>query len=714
MNAEEITELRLKLLAAGYDPLPCAGKAALLDGWTTLDLTPDLIRAWPQTHPASGNTGIRCGHATGIDIDVLDGGISERAKNLALQMLGDTTLVRIGRAPKQLLVYRTETPARKKSVAAGKGKGAHKIEILGEGNQFIAFGTHPDTLQPYVWPESNPLQVPLHELPLVTEEMLVAYLDAVSPLIGVPERPQAQAAQEPFRASPRANGHAAGIREPTDAEEAVEALYAIPAASLDYSEWVRVGFALHAALGPGGAAHYEAWSATDPARFKPGEPSSKFAGFAARRDINPGTLFYIAAQHGWKGNRSSLPPVGDASIFKRRPPAFDPETGEVLGDEPEPPPRLAFTRYVRINPGNIPPRRFLYGRHYIRQFLSTDISPGGIGKSSLAIADAVAMAAHKDFLGTLPTERIKVAYWNGEDPLEELQRRVEAVCLHYGIAPEETDGHLFIDSGRLLPLILAHEGRNGVVLDHAVIDAVIASIKASGINVLIIDPFIASHRVGENDNNAIELVAKAWSHIADATNCSVNLVHHSRKLNGEEVTVESGRGASALLAACRSARTLNQMTKDEASQLGVENHRLYFRVDDGKSNLQPPAEGAVWHRLVNVDLPNGPLGTVGDKVGVVTRWEKPDAMGSLTAADLKTVQNAIASGRWRDNAQARDWVGKAVAQALGFALPEEAPRVKALIKAWLKSGSLTVVTGLDAHREKRDYVEVGNWVENDT
>jgi hypothetical protein len=285
--------------------------------------------------------------------------------------------------------------------------------------------------------------------------------------------------------------------------------------------------------------------------------------------------------------------------------------------------------------------------------------------------------------------------------------------MHYGIGPEETNGRLFIDSGRLLPLILAYEDRKGVVLDQAVIDAIIASIRASGIDVLIIDPFISSHRVGENDNNAIEMVAKAWSHIADVTGCSVNLVHHSRKLNGEEVTVESGRGASALLAACRSARTLNQMTKDEAAQLNVENHRLYFRVDDGKSNLQPPADGATWHRLVNVDLPNGPMGTVGDKVGVVTRWEKPDLMGDLTASDLRKVQNAVAAGRWRENLRARDWVGKAVAQALGLAIPEEAPRIKSLVHAWLKSGALTVVTGLDESRRQRDFVEVGNWVEND-
>ena len=50
----------------------------------------------------------------------------------------------------------------------------------------------------------------------------------------------------------------------------------------------------------------------------------------------------------------------------------------------------------------------------------------------------------------------------------------------------------------------------------------------------------------ENDNNAIDVVAKTWTGIADATNTAIDLAHHSRKTGGAEVTVEDGRGAVAL------------------------------------------------------------------------------------------------------------------------------------------------------------------------
>lgn len=404
-------------------------------------------------------------------------------------------------------------------------------------------------------------------------------------------------------------------------------------------------------------------------------------------------------------------------------PRHDPETGEVLEEEQvaehetnsaTSSPVLAFTPYAWIDPAKIPPRQFLYGGHYIRKFLSMDIAPGGVGKSSLVITESVAMVAHRDLLNVLPSERLRVAYWNGEDPMEELQRRVQAVTMHYGLNPDDIVGRLFIDSGRLLPLIIAQQDRKGgPMLNQAIIDAIIASIQANAIDVLIIDPFVASHRVSENDNPAMELVAKAWSHIADVTNCSINLVHHSRKLNGEEVTAESGRGASALHGAARSVRTLNQMTKEEAEKVSVKNRRLYFRVDNGKPNLKPPAEKAEWHQMVGVDFPNGPMGTTGDQIGVVTRWEMVNPMDALTARDLHAVQNAVATRRWRANSQAADWVGKAVAHTLGYVLPEDTGRVKSLVKTWLGTGALTITPGHDDKRKLKEFVEVGKWVELD-
>ena len=45
-SATETTELRLKLLAAGYDPVPATGKRPLLKDWQKIEVSPEVIRGW--------------------------------------------------------------------------------------------------------------------------------------------------------------------------------------------------------------------------------------------------------------------------------------------------------------------------------------------------------------------------------------------------------------------------------------------------------------------------------------------------------------------------------------------------------------------------------------------------------------------------------------------------------------------------------------------
>jgi hypothetical protein len=120
-------------------------------------------------------------------------------------------------------------------------------------------------------------------------------------------------------------------------------------------------------------------------------------------------------------------------------------------------PAIAATSFTWMDPAAIPPRRFIYGRHYIRQFASLTVSPGGVGKSSLVIAESLAMVTGKPLLGIAPEERVKVWLLNGEDPDDENARRVMASVVHYGIKREEFEGRLFVDSGRRMPVVIAEQ-----------------------------------------------------------------------------------------------------------------------------------------------------------------------------------------------------------------------------------------------------------------
>ena len=146
-----------------------------------------------------------------------------------------------------------------------------------------------------------------------------------------------------------------------------------------------------------------------------------------------------------------------------------------------------------------------------------------------------------------------------------------------------------MNSGRDTPLCTAKVKSGEVTLLEPVYDEILAQLKVRNIDVLIVDPFVSSHAVTENDNMAIDAVVKAWARVADAANCAILLVHHTRKENGAKITADSARGGGALIGAVRDCRTLNRMDEDEAKKLGIDNPRGYFKVQSAMHSLSSRA-----------------------------------------------------------------------------------------------------------------------------
>jgi hypothetical protein len=371
---------------------------------------------------------------------------------------------------------------------------------------------------------------------------------------------------------------------------------------------------------------------------------------------------------------------------------------------------IRATPYIWTDPATISRRQWLYGYLLLRKFVSATISPGGIGKSSLIVAEALAMVSGKDLLGVGSTELLRVWLWNLEDPLEETKRKIQAAALHYELATDDIGDRLMVDSGRDQKLVIATTTRNGAVIVQPVVDALVEEIIKHKIDVLVIDPFVSCHEVAENDNSAMDMIVKEWGRVAERGNCAVELVHHTRKPLGAEgeTTTDSSRGASSQTDGCRVVRPINRMTEKQGRDLGIDNHRLYFRVIHDKANLQPPVEKSDWFKLISVDLGNGEFGLASDSVGVVTKWELPDTMAGLTGSDFDKVARAIKGGKWRHHPTSKDWVGNAVAEALELDIDDE--KVKAKIKRWLAgwyaAKALVIVDGLSEKREARKFVEV--------
>jgi hypothetical protein len=185
----------------------------------------------------------------------------------------------------------------------------------------------------------------------------------------------------------------------------------------------------------------------------------------------------VKVRSAWKNRKGDIGGAHIDVVAKREfGPVELPEDPEWLAlpedeaQEQTPPPRIIqATPFTWRDPSTIPLRQWLYGKHYIRKFTSCTIAPGGLGKSSLGIVDALAMVTGRNLIGAAPDRPLRVWIWNGEDPLEELERRIAAVCLHYGITKADIGGRLFLNSGRNQPLVIAERTRNGTTVVKPVV-----------------------------------------------------------------------------------------------------------------------------------------------------------------------------------------------------------------------------------------------------
>ncbi len=367
-------------------------------------------------------------------------------------------------------------------------------------------------------------------------------------------------------------------------------------------------------------------------------------------------------------------------------------------------PAFTATPFTYKDPRKLPRREFAFGTHYIRKFVSVTVSPGGLGKTSNSIVEALSMVSGKPLAGTKPPTRLSCWLFNAEDPRDEMERRIMAACLHYKLKPDDIAGRLFLDTGREQELVIMEEDKKtGLKINKPVVEAVVEQIRANDIDVMIIDPFVSTHRVNENDNGAIDKVAKLWAQIADMTNCAVDVVHHLRKMSDREATVEDARGAVSLIGAARSVRVLNRMTEDQATKAGLDpNDRFsYFWIHHGKANLTKLDNSQHWRKIESVPLGNGTgISKPQDHAGVVTEWHWPskDEVAAQIPDDvLSEVLVRLANQNCRESAQSGDWAGYVVAQAMGVhvetgrTMTPEKRRIKAAMDAWIESGVLALV-----------------------
>jgi len=170
--AQRLSKLEYKLaqIAQGQ-------KYPIIKGWQKAD-TKALAENWSPNH----GIGIRTGKVTGLDFDILS---PEIVTELRSYFDGIETLTRIGKSPKTLIpVICPEVTKKLLSDQWVDLNGElNRIEILSYGQQFVAYGIHPDTNKPYRW-SGDLLSHDLPVIPLTLIELLFSKFNELAEAAG--------------------------------------------------------------------------------------------------------------------------------------------------------------------------------------------------------------------------------------------------------------------------------------------------------------------------------------------------------------------------------------------------------------------------------------------------------------------------------------------------------------------------------------------------
>ncbi len=286
-----------QLLARGYPIIPIkpGTKHPGFRGWQKTVADDKALASWLANGHAQGGVGVLTKHFPAIDLDVRDPDIVAKLVQWCVDR-GLRGPMRVGEAPKLLIACRTDEPFSKVSSAKFIDFMGleHKVEVLGDGQQYVAYATHPDTKQPYKWVSDSDLaQTKPQDLPVLTHEQAVDLVDYFHTIV-------------PSDWERAGEGTAGSLTsEPIDA-----LLYAKPAVDVSQekleravnaldpdmlmADWVRVGMGLYHQFNGSaeGFALWDIWSSQG-SKYNEKEMRARWRSFKAGLRTNPTTAATI-------------------------------------------------------------------------------------------------------------------------------------------------------------------------------------------------------------------------------------------------------------------------------------------------------------------------------------------------------------------------------------------------------------------------------------
>lgn len=526
------------LLDGGYliIPIKSGYKRPALSEWQNARLTSHDLRNYPNN-----GIGVLCGQGAqpvaAIDIDTMNEALAARFVAWCQEHLG-ATCERVGQAPKVLLVYR--------AAAGGWGKATgawfedatgnrHRVEVLGNGQQFVAYHTHPDTGRPYQWVDlfGGLEAMRAADLPTITEAQVEEALQVFEAMAAEAGLVRVSSSKTSTQSSATDDDPLMTYEPPVGLTLDKAKRFTALADNEDYDTWLKVGMALHHEF----AGSNEALDLWD-------EWSSTAANYANRDDLERRWEAF-----GKSGRRPTTMRWLMGLAKEKR------EAAQVAESQ------ISFVDFSALAFGRPPPRQWIVSEWVPRGAVTALFGRGGHGKSLLAQQMAVAVSNGGDFLG-IPTTGGQVLGLFCEDEDDELMRRCDDLLSAAMLEPPEGCSGLFLDAraGKFNTLITF--GQDRLPVPTALMAELRKRCEAIRPALVILDNIAQLFAGQENVRSEVTSFCNELTGIARAFNCAVLLLGHTAKIDGSEYS-----GSTAWDAAVRS--------------------RLFFeRQDDGTTVLK--------------------------------------------------------------------------------------------------------------------------------
>jgi len=549
----------------GYLPIPIRPneKRPAVSDWT--NLSPARAISIALQHREAG-IGVRTGSLAPLDVDVRNSNVATDLHQYIRRMLIQTApeLVRYGNPPKFLVLCQAEKagPKRTSPLYRDRDGNEHRIECMGEGQQVVLAGIHPDTNEPYFWAKGDPLDqdVAVYELPVLTEEQWQALVDYFCKLAEAQgwERVsnERSAAQQGDLETPFA---VAGLT----LEMAGEALSCVPNDDLPYDEWLDVGMALHQ-QGKGEVDWFQLWDDWSTASSKYGGSRYNWKRWESFSDDRPGgitmrSVLMRAEDNGWTRPGS----VEGARVEQEDEEMFE-NLDQQVSETPakvEPDSGMLEVDLADLGMAEIPPQEYVMSKWLPLGFMALFSGHGGSGKSTLALQLAVHVAMGIDFAGHKVT-RSKVLVYSAEDDTNMLRRRLQGIVRHLGVDPVELSKWMkVLDVTSINPALFVDTRGRGEQITGA-FENLYKIARSWGASFVVVDNRSEVYASDENARGSVGIFCRNLNILSRRLKASTLLVAHVDKQTAKGMSSQRYSGSTQWFNSARSVMYLERTERE--------------------------------------------------------------------------------------------------------------------------------------------------------